>query len=147
MRKNIPESALEELMEGSGLTFLSTFARPDFYSISSHVDSKNCDYQQYRECPSLCLGAHFSTHRVEIRTGNLNQWSSLSTNDQEQGSALPLLIRVQSLVFGGSTLGSSSITVSLSFCKQGHGVSGLEEKHVMLHPSYISWTACGGHTL
>lgn len=50
--------------EGCGLMFSSTFDSPNFYSISSHVDSENCDDQQHRECPP-----QFSTPKAEISPG------------------------------------------------------------------------------
>lgn len=51
-------------MKGSGLMFFSTFAGLDFHSILPMCE--NCDYQQHRKCPPLCLRAHFSIHKTEI---------------------------------------------------------------------------------
>lgn len=44
--------------------FFSAFASFDFYSILPMCE--NCDYQQDRKCPPLCLDAHFSIHKTEI---------------------------------------------------------------------------------
>lgn len=51
-------------MKGRVLMFFSASASLDFNCILPVCE--NCDYQQHRKCPLLCLEAHFFIHKTEI---------------------------------------------------------------------------------